>query len=307
MILVSGGAGFIGSHVVRGLLAQGRPVRVFDNLSTGKRENLAGLDVDLRVGDLRDPAAVAGAVRGVEAVIHLAAAISVPQTVADPAGSHAVNVEGTFCVLEAARTAGVRRFILASSAAIYGDEPSLPKTEESPVRPQSPYALHKLIGEQYLRLYAVLYGMETLSLRYFNVYGPRQNPDSAYAAVIPKFVSAMAGRTPPTVFGDGLQTRDFVYVEDVVAANLAALAAPRLDGRVLNIGGGRAISLLDLLATLEKIFQRRADPVFADPRPGDVRHSVAAVDAAAAFLGYRPKTPLLDGLTPTAAWLTAQR
>jgi UDP-glucose 4-epimerase len=305
MILVTGGAGFIGSHVVRGLLAEGRPVRVFDNFSTGKRENLAGLAVDLRVGDVRDPQAVDAAVAGAEAVIHLAAAISVPQTVADPAGSHEVNVEGTFRMLHAARQAGVRRFLLASSAAVYGDEPSLPKTETSPTRPQSPYALHKLIGEQYLRLYAELYGMETLSLRYFNVFGPRQSPDSQYAAVIPKFVEAMSKDGRPTVFGDGGQTRDFVFVEDVVAANLAALAAPHLDGRVLNVAGGGAVSLLDLLATLEKIFQRQAAPVFAPSRAGDIRHSVAAIDAAAGFLGYRPRTTLLDGLSRTAEWLTA--
>ncbi|NLH49877.1 MAG: NAD-dependent epimerase/dehydratase family protein [Myxococcales bacterium] len=303
MILVTGGAGFIGSHLVRGLLARGERVRILDNLSSGKRANIAGLDVEFEPADLRDEAAVAAAVRGVDAVYHLAAVVSVPQTVADPATSHDVNVTGTYRLLENARLAGVRRFIFSSSAAVYGDEPSLPKRETSPLAPRSPYALHKLIGEQYLKLYADLYGMDTMSFRYFNVFGPRQDPLGAYAAAIPKFVEAMAAGVSPTIFGDGRQTRDFVFVEDVVAANLAALKAERPAGRVINVAGGRRIDLLELLGALETVFQREAKPVFAAPRPGDVRHSVAATDEAAAYLGFHPRTSLTEGLAQTVRWM----
>jgi UDP-glucose 4-epimerase len=305
MILVTGGAGFIGSHLVQGLRAGGHRVRVLDNLSTGSRDNLTDPAVELLVGDLRDAAAVERAVQGVEAVFHLAAVISVPQTVADPVGSHAVNVDGTLSLLEHARRAGVRRVVLASSAAVYGDDPTLPKTESSPTRPLSPYGLHKLIGEQYLRLYHDAYGLDTLSLRYFNVFGPRQRPDSPYAAVIPCFVHALTNGSSPTIFGDGRQTRDFVYIDDVVAANLAALTASRPAGRVLNIAGGRGVSLLELLAALEQVFARRAAPVFAPPRPGDIRHSMAAIDAARQYLGYEPRTPLVQGLAATCRWMTA--
>lgn len=304
MILVTGGAGFIGSHLVRGLLAAGEHVRVLDNLSTGKRENLEGATVEWLEADLRDDAALAAAVRGVTAVYHLAAVVSVPQTVADPAMSHEVNVTGTVRLLEHARQAGVRRFVLSSSAAVYGDEPSLPKRETSPLQPRSPYALHKLVGEQYLKLYADLYGMDTLSFRYFNVFGPRQDPNGAYAAAIPRFVEAMAAGVSPTIFGDGRQTRDFIYVEDVVAANLAALRAPQPAGRVCNVAGGRRIDLLELLAELEGIFRREAKPIFAEMRPGDVRHSVAATDAAADYLGFRPRTSLAEGLAHTVRWMT---
>jgi UDP-N-acetylglucosamine/UDP-N-acetyl-alpha-D-glucosaminouronate 4-epimerase len=303
MILVTGGAGFIGSHIVRALLERGYQVRVLDNLSTGDRDNLAGLDVELIVGDIKNPEQVAAAVAGVEAVFHEAANISVPATVKDPAGSHRDNVEGLVNVLEAARRAGVRRVVFASSAAVYGDEPSLPKTETSPVRPQSPYALHKLIGEQYLKLYHDVYGLDTVSLRYFNVFGPRQDPASPYAAAIPIFVSCYAENKRPTIFGDGKQTRDFVAVEDVVAANLAALEMANPAGRVFNIAGGRRIDLLELLEHIGAAFGRRLEPIFADERPGDVKHSVASIDAAAAALDFQPRTPLAEGLAATVNWL----
>ncbi|MHA1568961.1 MAG: SDR family oxidoreductase [Alphaproteobacteria bacterium] len=306
MILVTGGAGFIGSHIVRALSERGRAVRVLDNLSTGRRDNLAGLDIDFLEGDICDDDTVDRAVRGTTAICHHAAMISVPRSVEDPAGSHAINIDGTVRLLEAARRHGAKRFVLASSAAIYGDEPSLPKTETSPLKPQSPYALHKLVGEQYLRLYNDLYGMDTLALRYFNVYGPRQDPKSPYAAVIPLFINALRDDHRPTVFGDGRQTRDFVYVADVVQANLAALEVPDPMGRVVNVAGGRQTSLLDLLAVLERIFQHKAEPLFADPRPGDVRHSVAAIEAARELLGYAPATSLEDGLTATAGWMTGR-
>ncbi len=302
MILVTGGAGFIGSHIVRALLAAGESVRVLDDLSTGRADNLAGLSVDFVRGDIRDAATVARAVAGVRAVCHHAAMISVPRSVEDPLGSHRVNVEGTLTVLEAARQAGVKRFVLASSAAIYGDEPSLPKSEQSPQRPQSPYAIHKLIGEQYLRLYHDLYGLDTLSLRYFNVYGPRQDPASPYAAVIPLFIAALRDGRRPTIFGDGRQTRDFIYVGDVARANVAALQAPAPGGRVINVAGGRRIDLLELLATLGRIFGVDPDPLFAPERPGDVRHSVAAVEAAAQVLAFRPAVELPEGLAATVAW-----
>ena len=306
MILVTGGAGFIGSHITRVLLAAGHSVRVFDNLSTGNRENLDDLDVEFVEGDIRNDDDVCYAVAGVKAVYHQAAMISVPQSVRDPWGSHAVNVNGMLRVLNAARLEGVKRFVFASSAAIYGDEPSLPKKETSTLRPQSPYAVHKLIGEQYLRLYHELYGMDTISLRYFNVYGPRQDPKSPYAAVIPLFVNALADNRVPTVYGDGKQTRDFVYVGDVARANLAALTVPNPAGRVVNIAGGRRISLLDLLGELETIFARKAEPIFTDPRPGDVRHSVAAIDAAAELLGFAPDTDLAEGMAATVAWMTGR-
>ncbi|HPQ71087.1 MAG TPA: SDR family oxidoreductase [bacterium] len=302
MILVTGGAGFIGSHIVRALLDAGEAVRVLDDLSTGRADNLAGLAVDFVRGDIRDAATVARAVAGVRAVCHHAAMISVPRSVEDPLGSHRINVEGTLNVLEAARRAGVKRFVLASSAAIYGDEPSLPKSEQSPQRPQSPYAVHKLIGEQYLRLYHDLYGMDTLSLRYFNVYGPRQDPASPYAAVIPLFIAALRDGRQPTVFGDGRQTRDFVYVGDVARANVAALNAPDPGGRVVNVAGGRRIDLLELLETLGRIFAVNPEPLFAPERPGDVRHSVAAVEAAAQVLAFRPTVELPEGLAATVAW-----
>ncbi len=302
MILVTGGAGFIGSHIVRALLDAGEAVRVLDNLSTGRADNLAGLPVDFVRGDIGDAATVARAVAGVRAVCHHAAMISVPRSVEDPLGSHRTNVDGTLTVLEAARKAGVRRFVLASSAAIYGDEPSLPKSEQSPQRPQSPYAIHKLIGEQYLRLYHDLYGMDTLSLRYFNVYGPRQDPASPYAAVIPLFIAALRDGRRPTVFGDGRQTRDFVYVGDVARANVAALNASAPGGRVINVAGGRRIDLLELLETLGRIFAVDPEPLFAPERPGDVRHSVAAVEAAAQVLAFRPAVELPEGLAATVAW-----
>lgn len=302
MILVTGGAGFIGSHIVRALTDAGSKVRVLDDLSSGRAENLAGLDVEFVRGDICDAAIVAQAVRGVRAVCHHAAMISVPRSVEDPLGSHRINVEGTLNLLEAARRAGAPRFVLASSAAIYGDEPSLPKTEQSPQRPQSPYALHKLIGEGYLKLYHDLYGMDTLSLRYFNVYGSRQDPASPYAAVIPLFIDALREGRRPTVYGDGKQTRDFVYVDDVARANLAALTVPDPDGRVVNVAGGRRIDLLELLDTLGEIFTVSPAPLFAPARLGDVRHSVAAVDAAAELLNFRPTVSLREGLAATVAW-----
>jgi len=306
MILVTGGAGFIGSHIVRALSAENQAVRVLDNFSTGRRENLTAGQVEVLEGDLRDPAAVVRAVAGVEAVCHQAALIGVPQTVADPQTSHQINVEGTVRLLEAARQAGVKRFVLASSAAVYGDEPSIPKTEDSPLAPRSPYALHKLIGEQYLRLYHEVYGMDTISLRYFNVFGPRQNPASPYAAVIPLFIQALAERRAPTIYGDGGQTRDFVYVADVARANLAALQAPDPRGQVFNIAGGRRISLLELLSQLERIFNFRTVPIFSAPRPGDVRHSVASIDLAHRVLNYAPTTSLDEGLAVTAQWMMSQ-
>ena len=232
--------------------------------------------------------------------------ISVPGSVADPLGSHAVNLEGTVRLLEMARRVGVERFVLASSAAIYGDDPTLPKTEDLPPRPQSPYALHKLAGEQYLRLYHLLYGLDTISLRYFNVYGPRQDPASPYAAVIPLFISALREGRRPTVFGDGLQTRDFVFVDDVVRANLAALTAPDPGGRVVNIASGRKTSLLDLLAALAPNFKKKLKPVFANARPGDVRDSVAAIDAARDLLGFAPAVDLVEGLAATVRWMKGE-
>ncbi|MDP8222705.1 MAG: SDR family oxidoreductase [Candidatus Lernaella stagnicola] len=303
MILVTGGAGFIGSHIVRALEKRGSHVRVLDNLSSGKRDNLSGVDAEIVVGDIRSETDVERAMVGVRVVFHQAAAISVPQTIADPAGTHSVNVEGTVNVLEKARQAGVERFVFASSAAVYGDEPSLPKSESSPLRPLSPYALHKIIGEQYLKLYHDVYGMDTISLRYFNIFGPRQDPNSPYAAAIPIFVAKLHGQQPPTIYGDGRQTRDFVYIDDAVAANLAAMETTDPAGRVFNVARGEQTDLLQLLELIGNAFGRRADPVFTDPRPGDVRHSVASIEAAAQELRYQPQVSLADGLAKTVRWL----
>lgn len=306
MILVTGGAGFIGSHIVRALVARGHRVRVLDNLSTGKRENLNGVDAELVVGDITDTDAVEAALAGVTAVFHEAADISVPHTVDDPVGTHRVNVNGTVNLLDGARRHGVKRFVFASSAAVYGDEPSLPKTEESPLCPRSPYALHKIIGERYLKLYHDVYGLDTISLRYFNVFGPRQDPASPYAAAIPIFVSCYADRRRPTIFGDGGQTRDFVFIDDVIAANLAALEIENPGGRVFNIASGRSIQLLELLEYIGAAFGKTLDPIFAEARPGDVRHSHAVIDRAADVLGYQPRVDMIRGLAQTVRWLTGK-
>jgi nucleoside-diphosphate-sugar epimerase len=297
LYLVTGGAGFIGSHIAEALLAAGHRVRVMDNLSTGHERNLAGLDVEFVRADVRDREAVLAAAAGADGVFHEAALVSVPESVEKPEENHEINITGTLNVLLAARRSGVRRVVLASSAAIYGENPELPKREDMLPEPLSPYAIGKLAGEYYLGVFAGLYGLQTVSLRYFNVYGPRQDPRSMYSGVISKFSDVLAAGGTPTVFGDGGQTRDFVFVKDVARANLLAMATERAGrGEVFNIGTGRRVSLLDLLATLAGILGRTVQPVLAPPRAGDIRHSVSDISRAAAVLGFTPATPLSEGL-----------
>ncbi len=305
-VLVTGGAGFIGSHLVRACLEAGEDVRVLDDLSSGKRENLRGVERELELVErsVADADALERAARGCEVVYHQAAIASVPRTVEDPLGSHAVNATGTLHVLEAARRAGARRVVYASSSAVYGDGEELPKHEDMPARPRSPYALQKWIGEQYCEQYARLYGLASVSLRYFNVFGPRQDPDSMYAGVIPRFVTALCSGAQPRIFGDGLQSRDFVYVADVVAANRAAAQAKTgIEGSPVNVGRGERTTLRELLAACAAALGAPApEPRFEAERPGDVRHSQADVSRAAERLGFRAGTPLPAGLRDTVRW-----
>jgi len=299
--LVTGGAGFIGSHVVERLVALGYRVRVLDDLSEGRRENLAAVwdRIEFIEGDLRDPEIVRRAVRDVDYVLHQAALRSVPRSVEDPMTTTAVNVLGTVNLLQAAREAGVRRVVFASSSSVYGETSELPLRESQPPRPISPYAVSKLAGEQYCAVFTKLYGMETVSLRYFNVFGPRQDPRSEYAAVIPRFILAALRGEPLEIHGDGLQSRDFTYVENVVEANLRAATQPGIAGEVFNIGCGRRYSVLDVKAHLERILGRSLPARHTPPRKGDVRHTQADMSKAEAALGYRPLISFEEGLRRT--------
>jgi nucleoside-diphosphate-sugar epimerase len=300
--LVTGGAGFIGSNLVETLLKQGKRVRVLDNFSTGKRENIAPfLDrVELIEGDLRRADDVARAVEGVRYVLHQGAIPSVPRSVDDPVTTNEANVTGTLNLLVAARDAGVARLVFASSSSVYGDTPELPKHEAMPLNPLSPYAASKLIGETYCRLFHQLYGFETVVLRYFNVFGPRQDPTSTYAAVVPKFIDSLLRRQPPDIHGDGLQTRDFTFVDDTVRANLLACEAREAAGQVVNIACHQRISVLELFETIRDLVGAAGvEPNHTAPRPGDVRDSFADIARAKALLGYEPKWSLRDGLART--------
>jgi UDP-N-acetylglucosamine/UDP-N-acetyl-alpha-D-glucosaminouronate 4-epimerase len=305
-ILVTGGAGFIGSHIVEQALRRGDAVRVLDNFSTGRRENLDRLQGDLEVleGDLRDPRMVKQAVQGVELVFHQAAFISVPQSMQEPETCFAINVAGTVTLLEAARQAGIRRVMLASSTAVYGDTDVFPTPEETPLRPLSPYALSKQVNELYAALYTRALGLPVVALRYFNVYGPRQRPDSEYAAAIPIFVRLLAAGQPLTIFGDGGQSRDFIFVSDVARANLLAAETDRAAGEAINICTGSEISVLDLLEQLSELAPRGGPEVsFAPPRPGDIYRSVGSPDKAERLLGFHAATPLAEGLKQTLDWM----
>jgi nucleoside-diphosphate-sugar epimerase len=304
-VLVTGGAGFIGSSLVRSLAGDGHTVRVLDDCSTGRPGNLDGVAGDLEVleGDVRDRATVAKAVAGAEVVHHLAALPSVARSVADPRASHEVNVDGTLNLLLAAVDAGVGRVVYASSSSVYGDTPVLPKHEDMPVSPRSPYAAAKLAGEAYCRAFARVYPLQTVCLRFFNVFGPRQDPASQYAAVVPRFVTRMAAGQPAEVTGDGRQTRDFTFVDNAVhACRLAAGAGPEAVGEAMNIGCGDRISVLDLVELVNDLLGDRVDPVFVPARPGDVRDSQASVDKAARLIGYRPLVPVRDGVAATFRW-----
>ncbi|MHC4493083.1 MAG: SDR family oxidoreductase [Planctomycetota bacterium] len=299
--LVTGGAGFIGSHLVERLVADGWSVRVLDDFSSGREEHLVHVagKVDVVRGDVRDARAVEAAVRGAEVVFHQAAIPSVPLSIAEPIRTQAVNVEGTLRVLEAARCAGTRRVVYAASCAVYGDAPELPKRETLPPHPLSPYALQKYTGEVYCRLYAELRGLETVALRYFNVYGPRQDPAGDYAAVIPRFITACLAGAAPHVYGDGEQTRDFVMVDDVVRANLLAADAARASDAVCNVASGRRTRLNELLDLARTHTGAEVEARYDPPRPGDVRDSVACLDRARDLLGYAPAVDLDEGLRRT--------
>ncbi len=299
--LVTGGAGFIGSHIVRRLVSEGAEVRVVDNLSTGLAERLDDVreSVDLVRGDLANQQVSEEAVQGIDCVLHQAAVPSVQRSVSDPVGTNRANVTATVNLLESCRKAGVRRVVYAASSSAYGDTEVLPKTEQMPPNPLSPYALQKWVGEHYCKLYHSLYELETVSLRYFNVFGPAQDPHSEYSAVIPKFINAMLVKKPITVYGDGEQSRDFTYVENVVEANLMALQASAAPGNVCNIGCGERVTLNTLIRLLEEIMGVKAEVNYADPKPGDVRHSLADITAARRLLGYEPKVWLKEGLMRT--------
>jgi UDP-glucose 4-epimerase len=301
--LVTGGAGFIGSHLVDALLARGDEVVVLDNLATGRLENVPD-DAQLIEGDVADEAAVARAVSGCEVVYHQAALGSVARSVERPLHSDHANVHGTLAVLQGAHRAGVRRVVIASSSSVYGGATQVPTPESAALLPRSPYAVTKLTGEHYARVFWELHGLETVCLRYFNVFGPRQRPDSEYAAVIPLFIDALVRGTAPVVHGDGCQSRDFTFVADAVQANVCAAGAPagRCAGKAYNVARGQPVSLLELLAVLQAEVGMAVTPEHDDPRPGDVRHSHADIGAARRDLGYEPAVTFRDGIARTLAW-----
>jgi nucleoside-diphosphate-sugar epimerase len=304
--LVTGGAGFIGSHLVRSLVDQGYHVRVLDDLSSGRESNLHGVAADLIVGDICNRELVERVMQGVELVFHLGAFVSVPESMVDPLRCYEVNLMGSLSVLLAARLAGVRKVVLSSSCAVYGNAEGAVSEEARPT-PNSPYASSKLAMEQLAKVFNDAYGLSTLCLRYFNVYGPHQLPNSPYAAVIPIFIKALLSERPVTINGDGLQTRDFVYVEDVVKANLMAAQAPNGSGGVYNIAGFGPISIVELFDRLKAMIAGNSEAIFGPPRPGDVRHSSAIRQLAERTLGYHPEIALERGLQLTVQWLKAER
>ncbi len=299
--LVTGGAGFIGSNIVEELLKRGEFVRVLDNFSTGRRINLMPFlkDIDLHEGDIRYYHSVRKATRDVDYVLHQAALPSVPRSIADPITTNEVNVTGTLNLLHAAHEAHVRRFIYASSSSVYGDNPESPKHEAMLINPKSPYAVSKLTGEFYCKIFSRLYSLETVCLRYFNVFGPRQDPNSQYSAVIPRFIKALLHNQSPVIYGDGTQSRDFTYVKNNVEACLAACEAPHVAGKVFNIACGATYSLLDLLQSLNQIMGKAIKPVFEPARPGDIKHSMASIDKAREHLMYKPVVDFHTGLKLT--------
>ena len=310
-VLVTGGAGFIGSSLTEALLQRGYFVRVLDDFSTGKRENLifdkAFPSLEIIEGDIRDYSTCQKAMEGMEYIFHQAALPSVQRSVEDPETSNAVNVGGTLNILLAAKKTGVKRVIYASSSSVYGDTPSLPKHEEMPSNPLSPYALQKYIGEQYCRLFYQLYGLEAVSLRYFNIFGPKQDPNSIYSAVIPKFIDALIQGRPPIIFGDGEQSRDFTYIENVVQANLLAMSAEHLQGEAINIACGKRTSLNQLLNVLKEILGSKQSPIYEEARKGDVRHSLADIRKGKEILSYEPTVGIEIGLKKTVEFFQRQQ
>jgi nucleoside-diphosphate-sugar epimerase len=301
--LVTGGAGFIGSHLSEELVRRGHRVRVADSLITGKRSNLDHIKgIEFLEGDLADIDVAHKAVDGCEYVLHQAAIPSVPRSVKDPLTSNRANVDATLNVLLASRDAGVKRLVFAASSSAYGDTPTLPKHENMPTNPLSPYALQKVIGEDYLRLFTRLYGLETVSIRYFNVFGPRQDPSSPYSGVISVFATALLENRPPTIFGDGNQTRDFTYVANVVDGVLRACEAPRASGEIINVATGGRISLNQLFEEMRKLVGGTLTPVYEESRKGDVRDSQADITKARELLGYEPTVSFEEGLRKTIEW-----
>ncbi len=306
--LITGGAGFIGSAIARALVERGSRPRVLDNLSTGKLENLDDIRdrIDFVEGDLRDSAVAARACEGVRYVFHEAALPSVPRSLADPVASHENNATGTLNLLVAARDAGVKRVVYAGSSSAYGNTPTLPKVETMPAAPLSPYAVSKLSGEHYCLVFFRNFGLETVVLRYFNVFGPRQDPASQYAAVIPRFLRAYLDGEPPVIHGDGQQSRDFTYIDNVVQANLLATEAARAAGEVINVACGERVTLIELCAQLEQLTGCRIAPRFDSERRGDVKHSLASIDKARSLLGYTPGVALAEGLQRLVEWTRAR-
>jgi UDP-glucose 4-epimerase len=305
--LVTGGAGFIGSNLARSLLERGDEVRILDNFSTGHHSNLQGLDVELVEGDLRSFERVATATRGVDVVFHEGALPSVPRSIQDPLTTNAVNVEGTLNVLLAARDAAASRVVFASSSSVYGNAPGMPRQETQATAPLAPYAVSKLAAEQFCMVANRVFGVETVALRYFNVFGERQDPLSGYAAVIPKFIRLMLDGQRPTIFGDGETSRDFTHVDNIVHANLAAAAAPDAAGAVLNVAVGSSHTLNELVSTLRGLLDSDLEPEYADPRPGDVPESLADIDLARQLIGYDPQVGFEDGLRRTIEWIAERR
>lgn len=310
--LVTGGAGFIGSHIVSALLEQGATVRVLDNFSTGKRENIEeltrrfdGRQLEVLEGDIRDASRVGEAVRGVEVIFHEAAFVSVPQSMDEPQECFDVNLTGTSLLFDAARKAGVRRAVVASSAAVYGESEALPLVEETPLQPKSPYAVSKRVNEMYAELFTNSFNFEVTALRYFNVYGPRQRPDSMYAAAVPIFARRLLDGKPVTIFGDGGQTRDLINIHDVVRANLIASENPNAAGKVFNVCTGIETRLLDLIEVLYDLFPNAPAPEFAPPRAGDIYRSVGSPQKARDVLGFDAQVSLEDGLREVVEWMRA--
>jgi nucleoside-diphosphate-sugar epimerase len=316
--LVTGGAGFIGSHIAEALLKEGHRVRILDNFSTGRRDNLQTLQtsfassLEIIEGDIRDRKACDQAVSGLDFVFHQAAQVSVPQSIHDPETTQEINIRGTLNVFQACQKAGIKRLVLASSTSIYGDNPiekdaKKPKRESMSPNPLSPYALSKLVGEYYCRIFSNLYDLPAVALRYFNVFGPRQDPNSEYAAVIPKFIERLLQKASPIIYGDGKQSRDFVFVADVVQANLKACHQTGVAGEVFNVASGRSVTLLQLLENLKKIFKTDQSAVFAPARPGDIRYSSANIQKARKLLDYQPEVGLRQGLKATVDCMKKQK
>jgi nucleoside-diphosphate-sugar epimerase len=302
--LVTGGAGFIGSNICTKLISQGCFVRVIDNLLTGKKSNLAAISdkIEFIEADMGNPDAARAAMKGIDVVLHQGALPSVPRSVDDPALTHRHCVDATFTLLLAARDAKVKRFVYAASSSAYGDTPTLPKVETMPVNPLSPYAAAKLMGEYYCSVFYKVYGLQTISLRYFNVFGPHQDPTSQYAAAIPAFVTSILKDKPPTVYGDGEQSRDFTYIDNIVEANLLAARAKQTKGDVVNIACGEVVTVNEIIDTINRLLGKKIRPIYEPVRPGDVKHSLADITVAKKLLGFKPVVPFKEGLAKAIEW-----